>query len=189
MEDTFWGTYQGAIESMINKRLDRCVKLVWGFYLDELRVLDKEVTVETENSPLKKALNCTATLQLEHNENTFSFTATAIRYTEKQDIAYSWKLDHTDWSAPSVDNRIRFSNLPPGEYIFSVRALSLITVGRCAKKYAHHHSSTPLEDRWSFPLLRSFGTYVGLSGRTFMVRMARQKPFKRTSTVVCEYDT
>ena len=84
-----------------------------------------EVTVETENSPLKKALNCTATLQLEHNENTFSFTATAIRYTEKQDVAYSWKLDHTDWSTPSVDNRIRFSNLPPGEYIFSVRALSI----------------------------------------------------------------
>ena len=118
------GTYQGAIE--YDKQEARPLrKACLGFYLDELRVLDKEVTVETENSPLKKALNCTATLQLEHNENTFSFTATAIRYTEKQDIAYSWKLDHTDWSTPSVDNRIRFSNLPPGEYIFSVRALSI----------------------------------------------------------------
>ena len=95
------GTYQGAIE--YDKQEARPLrKACLGFYLDELRVLDKEVTVETENSPLKKALNCTATLQLEHNENTFSFTATAIRYTEKQDIAYSWKLDHTDWSAPLI---------------------------------------------------------------------------------------
>lgn len=64
------GTYQGAIE--YDKQEARPLrKACLGFYLDELRVLDKEVTVETENSPLKKALNCTATLQLEHNENTF----------------------------------------------------------------------------------------------------------------------
>lgn len=127
------GTYQGAIE--YDKQEARPLrKACLGFYLDELRVLDKEVTVETENSPLKKALNCTATLQLEHNENTFSFTATAIRYTEKQDIAYSWKLDHTDWSTPSVDNRIRFSNLPPGEYIFLCGRYPLITVGRLRKE-------------------------------------------------------
>lgn len=137
------GTYQGAIE--YDKQEARPLrKACLGFYLDELRVLDKEVTVETENSPLKKALNCTATLQLEHNENTFSFTATAIRYTEKQDIAYSWKLDHTDWSTPSVDNRIRFSNLPPGEYIFSVRALSIDNGRPFAQRNMHIIIRQPL---------------------------------------------
>lgn len=137
------GTYQGAIE--YDKQEARPLrKACLGFYLDELRVLDKEVTVETENSPLKKALNCTATLQLEHNENTFSFTATAIRYTEKQDVAYSWKLDHTDWSTPSVDNRIRFSNLPPGEYIFSVRALSIDNGRPFAQRNMHIIIRQPL---------------------------------------------
>jgi len=118
------GTYQGAID--YDKQEPRSLhKTCLGFYLDGLRVLDKDMTVETENTPLEKALNYTATLQLDHDENTFSFTATAVRYDEIQDIAYSWKLDNTDWSNPSPENRIRFSNLAPGEYVFSVRAISI----------------------------------------------------------------
>ena len=118
------GTYQGAID--YDKQEPRSLhKTCLGFYLDGLRVLDKDMTVETENTPLEKALNYTATLQLDHDENTFSFTAKAVRYDEIQDIAYSWKLDNTDWSNPSPENRIRFSNLAPGEYVFSVRAISI----------------------------------------------------------------
>lgn len=64
--------------------------------------------------------------------------------TEKQDIAYSWKLDHTDWSTPSVDNRIRFSNLPPGEYIFSVRALSIDNGRPFAQRNMHIIIRQPL---------------------------------------------
>lgn len=93
-------------------------------YLDNFSILHQLVTTTTKNTPLKYALNYTKVLNLSHDQNTFSFTATTINYDMSELILYSWKLNNREWTPPTRKNLISFSNLTPGEHLVSVRAIS-----------------------------------------------------------------
>ncbi len=76
------------------------------------------------------------TLKLQSNyliaykQNTIKFDFVALSFVDEQAIAYSYLLDNFDskWSTPSQERLARFTNLPPGEYTFLVKALSAFGV-------------------------------------------------------------
>ena len=94
-------------------------------YLDNFSVFHQPVTVSSEKSPLQLSINYTGILKLNHNQNTFSFTATSINYDAPEGIVYSWKLNNQAWTTPTSKNLIHFSNLSSGKHLVSVRALSV----------------------------------------------------------------
>ncbi len=118
------GTSEGALE-MDGNYFPAYRKRQAYLYLDNFSLFHQEMVPGKKDSPLKKAINETSVLRLKHDQNTFSFTATFIDYDEISDIAYTWKLNGMDWTPPTAENKIYFSNLRPGKYQFSVRAVSL----------------------------------------------------------------
>ena len=80
----------------------------------------------TKDSPLEKSIDETDVLELEYDENTFSFEISTINYDSPGNALYSWKLEgfYEKWTQPGANNLIRFTNLPPGRYTLHVRAIS-----------------------------------------------------------------
>lgn len=94
-------------------------------FLDDFSVLQQPVQVAAKGSPLQLSINYTKVLELNYDQNTFSFTATTINYDAPEGIVYSWKLNDQAWTTPTRKNIICFSSLTPGKHLVSVRALSL----------------------------------------------------------------
>jgi ligand-binding sensor domain-containing protein/serine phosphatase RsbU (regulator of sigma subunit) len=63
-------------------------------------------------------------LELPYNKNNLDFEFIGINYIAPDKIKYSWKLEgfEHDWTAPSSDRHVSYTNLEPGSYAFKLRA-------------------------------------------------------------------
>ena len=79
-----------------------------------------------EGSPLKTDINNTKVLRLDYEQNTFSLKVSTVNFDYPSNVLYSWKLEgfYDEWTAPSSDGRMRFTNIPPGKYMLHVRSVS-----------------------------------------------------------------
>ncbi|MGB0524584.1 MAG: two-component regulator propeller domain-containing protein [Flammeovirgaceae bacterium] len=61
---------------------------------------------------------------LPYNQNNLTFTFTGINLKMPTKVLYQWKLVglDEDWSKPSTQTEVNYSNLPDREYIFQVRS-------------------------------------------------------------------
>lgn len=118
------GTMNGAVEFDKSMQLPRDIRFKMVF--SDLRIFYQIVYPEDEGSPLKVAIDETDVLRLEHDQNIFSLQVSTINYDYPSLILYSWKLEgfYDEWSRPSQENIIRFTNLNPGKYTLRVRAIS-----------------------------------------------------------------
>lgn len=66
-------------------------------------------------------------IQLEYENNSFIISFVNIMYSDINTISYSYKLDGFDseWSRLSHDLKSRYTNIPPGDYVFKVRAFDM----------------------------------------------------------------
>ena len=65
-------------------------------------------------------------LTLSHDENTLTVYFESINYRCSNDIGYQCFLESYDdhWTAPSSQPEVRYTNLPPGDYILHVKSVS-----------------------------------------------------------------
>ena len=84
----------------------------------------KHVTVESKNSPLKKSIQATEKITLNHKQSTFSIQFASLGYVNSKNITYSYMLQGYDkeWNQIGHRREIDFTNLTPGDYEFMVRA-------------------------------------------------------------------
>ncbi len=83
-------------------------------------VLNNKVINDITDSPLES----TSHISLKHNQNSFSFTFSGFNYTNTKKQTYSYKLSgfDKDWTEVEPNNnRVYYTNIPHGEYIFSLR--------------------------------------------------------------------
>lgn len=67
------------------------------------------------------------TFRLSHVDNTFSLVLSTLQYKNPEQISYQYKIEELGnrWQTTEPGrNRVTYNNLPPGEYTFSVRAMS-----------------------------------------------------------------
>src|SRR4030095_7936364 len=74
---------------------------------------------------LSAAIWKTKEINLSYNQNAFSFEFAAIDYKTTQQLKYLFMLENydNDWHSIGTDRRAYFFNVPPGKYIFHVRAV------------------------------------------------------------------
>jgi len=62
-------------------------------------------------------------LVLSHTSNTISLSLASLDYTRQENNEFAYKLDgfEKEWTY-TTNNKVRYSNLPPGEYTFLVKA-------------------------------------------------------------------
>ena len=63
---------------------------------------------------------------LDYKDNTLTFTFRGLSYRNEEDVRYQYYLEglDADWSKPAKSPDIRYTNLNPGEYLFSVKAIN-----------------------------------------------------------------
>ena len=95
--------------------------------LDNLSIMYRPAYPGEKDSPLKKMLNETSLLELDYDQNTFSINVSSVNYDNPSNIYYTWKLEgfFDEWSTPSEDGMIRYTNISPGEYKLRIRAILL----------------------------------------------------------------
>ena len=82
---------------------------------------------KVENSPLAQEIDNTQEITLSHDQNIFSLNVSSINYDCPSRILYSWKLEgfYDNWTKPSTNSLIRYTNIEPGNYTLRVRAILL----------------------------------------------------------------
>jgi len=75
---------------------------------------------------LKEPVWNTKEIRLPFNQNSFSFEFLGINYQSPGEIKYMYKLENydDDWHKYSTDRRAFYFGVPPGNYIFEVRAFN-----------------------------------------------------------------
>lgn len=92
---------------------------------DNFRILYQKVMPKEKGSPLTKEIDNTRHILLNYKQNIFSLDVSCINYDNPSNVAYSWKLEgfYNEWTTPTTDNSIRYTNISPGKYKLKVRAI------------------------------------------------------------------
>jgi signal transduction histidine kinase len=91
-----------------------------------LKIGDKEWGAATGRI-LKEPLEKATEIKLSHDQNTFSFDFFAIDFRSPGGVKYLFMLANydDDWHYTGADHRAYFFNVPPGKYLFKVKAINV----------------------------------------------------------------
>lgn len=93
--------------------------IITGFQVSNI-----EVKPGKKGAPLTISISDTEEITLEHNQSTFSFDFVALSYLSPGQNQYAYMLEgfDKDWNYVGNNNRGYYMNIPPGKYIFRVKA-------------------------------------------------------------------
>jgi signal transduction histidine kinase/ligand-binding sensor domain-containing protein/DNA-binding NarL/FixJ family response regulator len=94
--------------------------------LTRIQLYYKDILPGVEGSPLKESINETSSLVLDHNQNVISLDYAVLDYRSANKINYAYKLEGFDksWHIVNDQRKATYTNIPPGEYTFRVRAVN-----------------------------------------------------------------
>lgn len=92
--------------------------------LTDFKIFAKSVTPGEAGSPLKKVINRTDKIVLDHTKKMFSFEFSLLNYRSAYKNTYAYMLEGFDrgWREVGVSREAQYTNLSPGTYTFKVRA-------------------------------------------------------------------
>jgi signal transduction histidine kinase/ligand-binding sensor domain-containing protein len=92
--------------------------------LTGLRLANRPVVAGRPGSPLKHPIEQTSELVLSHEQADVTFTFAALSYVLPQKNRYTHRLEglDRDWSPVGAETSASYARIPPGEYVFRVRA-------------------------------------------------------------------
>ena len=91
---------------------------------DNLKIQNKIIHPDKENSPLTTALNYADKLTFTHQDNIITLTYAAVDMNGSENIQYAYRLDGFDktWNYVGSQRTATYTNLPEGEYTFRVKS-------------------------------------------------------------------
>ncbi|MCK5210189.1 MAG: hypothetical protein KAQ79_19270, partial [Cyclobacteriaceae bacterium] len=109
------------------------------------------------------------------NDIRFSFTATSYNFDEKIQFSYLLEGYDNEWSTWVTESFKDYTNLPPGKYIFRVKARNLYGIEANSAQYAFTISPPWYRTIWSYTI--SFLLFISIF---FVVdRIQRKRLFKQ----------
>lgn len=112
---------------------------------------------ESKSSPLKQVIEETNIINLTHDQNVFAFSFTVPEFLSPEKVNYRYQLKGYDnqWNVVGSDRRYaNYTNLSPGEYVFTVEA---------SDSYgAWTNLSRSIKVNIAFPWWRSYLAYAAL---------------------------
>jgi len=93
--------------------------------ISNFRLSNKEVLPD-KNGPLTMSIANTGKIKLNYDQNIFSFDFAAIDFIDPQANKHLFMLENYDqsWNIAGFERRAVYFNVPPGKYIFRVRAVN-----------------------------------------------------------------
>jgi len=98
-------------------------KFVPPIYITKLTLFNKEIDLNTPNSPLKKAINHTGKIILKFNQSNIAMDFVALSYTAPKANRYAYIMEGVDkeWTYTNTNQSASYAKLSPGKYIFKVK--------------------------------------------------------------------
>ena len=92
--------------------------------LTDFRIFTKKVAVNAQEKILKKVINQTETITLDHTQSMLSFSFAALSFRDPDKNQYSYKLEGFDdkWRDVGNQRTALYTNLPSGTFTFHVIA-------------------------------------------------------------------
>lgn len=86
--------------------------------------IDDQIFAAADGNILSQHISQSESISLSHEQNDLIFSYVGLDYARPQENHYSYFLENfdKDWSTPSTEREVRYSNLSPGTYTFSVKA-------------------------------------------------------------------
>lgn len=93
-------------------------------YISKFSIYNKEVTVHSPNSPLKQCIVHTSEIELPYDQSNISFDIAMLSYSTMETNQYYYRMLPLDkeWIRAASNKNISYAKLPPGKYIFQVKA-------------------------------------------------------------------
>ncbi|MCW3785567.1 two-component regulator propeller domain-containing protein [Plebeiibacterium sediminum] len=92
----------------------------------DLRVFNKKVKIgPDQDAVLKQSILETNHIVLDYKQNVFTLDFAALNYTNSEANLYSYYLEgfDMDWSEPSKQHSVTYTNLDPDDYVFRVKRI------------------------------------------------------------------
>jgi signal transduction histidine kinase/ligand-binding sensor domain-containing protein/DNA-binding response OmpR family regulator len=93
-------------------------------YLSDFKLSNKSVRPNEENSPLQKVIKESNTIELKYNQSFFTIDYYGLSYTHSKNLEYAYFLEgvESDWNYVGKTRNATYTNIPPGDYNFKVKA-------------------------------------------------------------------
>ncbi|WP_455584026.1 two-component regulator propeller domain-containing protein [Bacteroides sp.] len=90
--------------------------------LTSFSIFNEEVKIGA-SSPLKQSINTTQSITLQYDQSSFAFEFVVLSFSSPKRNRYAYKMEgmDKDWNLLDRNNRIFYSNLPPGDYVFKLK--------------------------------------------------------------------
>ena len=124
--------------------------------------------VEVQHQPLQggTAVHVLRTLELDHRENAISLEFAALDFADPTQNQFSYRLAGFDeqWITLRDENRVSYTNLPPGDYVFQVTAAGADSVwNEDGASLAITVNPSPWQTWWAYSLYAVAGLLLALA--------------------------
>lgn len=90
----------------------------------DFRLMNKDIPIGTDDSPLEKHINETRKIVLAHHQSVFTIEFAALNFTspDKNQYAYMMEGFDDDWNYVGNQRNATYTNLDAGDYVFKLMA-------------------------------------------------------------------
>lgn len=154
-------------------------------WLTDLRLLNRSMAIQQEDSPLTEALLFTRRIELNHHHLMFSIDFAALNYRMRQHTRFRYRLQGFDptWHDIGRHNSATYTNLPPGDYVFQVRALSGDKIWVQSQDLHIHMAAAPWLSTWAFVLYGVAMLCLGYLAAHYWRLRLRSRVYHALSTI------
>jgi ligand-binding sensor domain-containing protein len=153
--------YQDGYYSFFPEELTRGRKgpqlSIHGFQINNQKIGD--------DPSLNEPFSAVRTIHLQHHQNTFSFEFVGIDYSNPENNHHLFMLENydADWNLASAERKATYFNVPPGEYVFRVKAVN--SYGIWAERSIVIIISPPWWTTWWFRI----GAFLLVAGLIYLL--------------------
>ena len=103
---------------------------------EEIKLLNQDDA--SKPTELKSKIQSNSSIYLNYDENSLRIKFVGVLHSASDKVKYSYKMEGAgnDWSPPSSENTVNFSNLRPGDYTFMVKATNRDGVWSQVKQFS-----------------------------------------------------
>ncbi len=154
-------------------------------WLTDLRLLNRRVPIGESGSLLAEALLFTQDINLTHHHLMFSIDFAALNYRMRQHTRFRYRLQGFDptWHDIGRHNSATYTNLPPGDYIFQVRALSGDKIWVQSEDLHIHMAAAPWRSAWALVFYAAAMLFLGYLAAHYWKLRSRSRVYHTLSTI------
>jgi len=127
-KDTNGDMYFGNLNGMISFNPKNFTKNKYtpSIFITNLQINNKDIDVNTNDSPIKQSISHIDELELNSSQSSFNLEFASLNYTAPELTEYWYKLENVnnDWVYLERNHKVFFTELAPGDYVFKVKSLN-----------------------------------------------------------------